>query len=54
MRSFIGEKNYWLDNEIEASKGRSIWPGVSVNNMSYLGNLKEKDILEVICAGLIN
>ena len=28
-----------LDLEIEASRGRSIWPGVSVNNMTYRGNL---------------
>lgn len=35
------------------SRGRSIWPGVSVNNMTYRGNLHEKDILEVICESLV-
>eukprot|EP00828_Plagiopyla_frontata_P021412 TRINITY_DN279_c0_g1_i9.p2 TRINITY_DN279_c0_g1~~TRINITY_DN279_c0_g1_i9.p2 ORF type:complete len:126 (+),score=6.10 TRINITY_DN279_c0_g1_i9:160-537(+) len=36
----------------DRSRGRSIWPGVSVNNMTYRGNLEQQDILEVICASL--
>ena len=51
-RSFIGEKNYLLDDEIFISRGRAVWPGVSVNNITYRGNLANNDILEVICAAM--
>ena len=53
-RSFIAKDNYLFDNETYLSKGRVVWPGVSVNNITYRGNLERRDILEVICAAMVN